>query len=127
MERTKRISEAELEVMKILWKIGRPMSGLEIVNALKKDIAWEDSTIYTLIRRLTKKGALNQKKEGIFYYSPNITKQAYIEEQTKNLVDKLFCGNAKSLVSMLLKNQSLDEADIEELKAYWDKENRADG
>lgn len=127
MERTKRISEAELEVMKILWQTGRPMSGLEIVNALKPTINWEDSTIYTLIRRLTKKGALNQKKDGIFYYTPNITEETYIEEQTKGLVDKLFSGNAKSLVSMLLKNQSLDEADIMELKAYWDKENRSDG
>ena len=56
------ISEAEYEVMKIVWKYA-PISTNEITEKLLKTTAWSPKTIQTLIKRLVTKGALAYEKE----------------------------------------------------------------
>ena len=51
------ISEAEFEVMKIIWKYA-PINTNEITERLLKTTAWSPKTIQTLIKRLVTKGAL---------------------------------------------------------------------
>lgn len=51
------ISEAELEVMKIVWKYA-PISTNEITDRLIKTTTWSPKTIQTLIKRLATKGVL---------------------------------------------------------------------
>ena len=49
------ISEAEYEVMKIVWKYA-PVSTNEITEKLLRTTAWSPKTIQTLIKRLVAKG-----------------------------------------------------------------------
>lgn len=121
MERGKKISEAELEVMKAVWEAERPLTGAEIVSALKRRTGWEDSTSYTLIRRLTKKGALRQVKDGVFYYSPAVSQESYRLEQARELLDRVFGGSAEKLVSALVKDRALSAADVAELEKFWNE------
>lgn len=52
------ISEAEFEVMKIIWKY-TPISTNEITERLTKTTSWNPKTIQTLIKRLVDKGVLS--------------------------------------------------------------------
>ena len=63
MNRLPQISEAEFEVMKIVWQYA-PVSTNEITDRLMKTTSWGAKTIQTLIKRLTNKGALPMKKKG---------------------------------------------------------------
>ena len=70
MNRLPQISEAEFEVMKIVWQYA-PVSTNEITDRLMKTTSWGAKTIQTLIKRLTNKGALTYEKRraGIRLYA----------------------------------------------------------
>ena len=55
------ISEAEYEVMKVVWK-NAPINTNEITEMLLKTTSWSPKTIQTLIKRLVQKGALTYVK-----------------------------------------------------------------
>ena len=64
------ISEAEFEVMKIVWKYA-PINTNEITEKLLETTSWNAKTIQTLIKRLVTKGALTYQKQGrVFVYTP---------------------------------------------------------
>ena len=109
-----KISDAELEVMRILW---REFS--DIRTELSDTVGWEKSTIATLLRRLQKKGAISIQEKEIHYYAPNITKEDYIMFRKRSLIDKLYDGSTKNFVAALCQNGELTEADIDELKMYY--------
>ena len=54
MKKNNKISEAELEIMKVIWEAGEPVSSTDIVRRLKDKCGWEDTTIYTMLSKLVK-------------------------------------------------------------------------
>ncbi|WP_442879663.1 BlaI/MecI/CopY family transcriptional regulator, partial [Anaerorhabdus sp.] len=54
MNKMKKIPEAELEVMNVLWKATVPLKTSEIVELLDK--AWAMSTVQVLLTRLEERG-----------------------------------------------------------------------
>lgn len=117
MKENIQISEAELEVMKLLWK-NEKMTSPEIVEELLKTSEWKDKTILTLINRLVKKGAVNAEKESgkAFLYSANINEDEYKQEQSNSLINKLFNGSISLMMSNFVKSNKISNEDIEELK-----------
>lgn len=114
-----RISDAELEVMRILWREKQAVSFSEIRTELSDKMGWGKSTIATLLRRLQKKGAISIQEKEIHYYMANIAKEDYIMLRKKSLIDKLYDGSTKNFVAALCRNGELTEADIDELKMYF--------
>lgn len=114
-----KISDAELEVMRILWREKQAVSFSDIRTELSNKMGWEKSTIATLIRRLQKKGAISMQDKEMHYYMPNITKEDYTMIKKKSLIDKLYGGSTKNFVAALCQNGELTEADIDELKMYF--------
>ena len=63
------ISEAEYEVMKIVWKHA-PINTNEITEKLLQSTSWSPKTIQTLIKRLVTKGLLTyEKQRRVFVYT----------------------------------------------------------
>ncbi|MDR0819387.1 MAG: BlaI/MecI/CopY family transcriptional regulator [Oscillospiraceae bacterium] len=122
MNTAERISNAELEIMKLLWRENRPMSFTEIRVAFQQTSRWDKSTIVTLIRRLADKGVLTAEKRGVLYYTPNISEAEYVRAAEQQMLDKLYGGSAKRFVTALVTGGKLSEADIDELKAYFKME-----
>ncbi len=117
MKENIQISEAELEVMKLLWK-NEKMTSPEIVEELLQTSEWKDKTILTLMNRLVKKGAVNAEKESgkAFLYSANINEDEYKQEQSNSLINKLFNGSISLMMSNFVKSNNISNEDIEELK-----------
>lgn len=120
MKKSNKISEAELEIMKVIWETGAPVPSTDIVRRLKNKCGWEDTTIYTMLSKLVKKGFLTRDKQVVSYYSASLTEQDYMLEQTESLVDRLFAGDSKQLVSMLVENRKISRKDIKELRQLWE-------
>jgi len=114
-----KIADSELEVMRILWREGRPLSFTEIRTELEMTTNWSKSTIQTLVVRLRDKGAIGTHFNYVTLYSANITQKEYVLAEEKTFLDKLFDGNAKNLVASLCQNGQLDESDIDELKQFF--------
>ena len=117
-----KISDSELEVMKVLWQAEDALSVNVIRETLQKTRGWEATTVKTLIGRLTAKGVIRQEKRNVFYYSPLIGEAEYKAWVTGHLIDKLYAGSAKQLIAALVQSEGLTQADIEELRALFQME-----
>lgn len=116
-----KVSDAELEVMKVLWACNTPITERHILNALGKENAWNPQTIKTFLKRLLDKGVVQREKKEVFYYVPVLLQADFAKGRTEDLVNRVFGGNAKSLVSAMLNNDILSKEDIDDLKSYWEK------
>ena len=76
-ELAEKISDAELEVMQVLWQSGEPIPIARVRELLAQRREWDGSTVKTLLRRLCEKGAVQAEKREVFYYSPLISQQEY--------------------------------------------------
>ena len=78
MKALPKISEAEYEVMKIVWNYA-PISTNEITEHLTRTTDWSPKTIQTLIKRLVNKGVLTyEKRSRVFVYTPLFEQNEYI-------------------------------------------------
>lgn len=114
-----RISDSELEVMKLLWMAEDALTSTEIRESLQQSVGWEATTIKTLISRLVHKEAISQEKRNVFYYRPLITETEYKCWATGRLINKLYRGSAKDMVAALVDSQGLSEGDIAELREFF--------
>jgi len=110
------ISDAELEVMKVLWD--RPgISATDVHDALLPRKDWSVRTVKTLLARLVEKGALATSEDGRRYlYTPAIRQEDYKTGALRQFVDRVFSGEAAPLIAHLADAKGLTEADIAELE-----------
>ncbi len=114
-----KISDSELEVMRVLWEAGDALPITEIRRSLQSSKGWEATTIKTLVQRLCAKGVLAQEKRNVFYYSPLVSEQEYNDWATGDLIRKLYRGSAKELVAALVRSDGLSKSDVDELRAMF--------
>ena len=114
------IGEAELEIMKVIWKAKDPITSLDIGKEVE-DKGWKKTTIATFLTRLVEKGALSADKQGkLYYYTPLITEKEYRKSQTKNLIKNLYNGSVRDFAVSFFEEQKLSDDDIKELRAIFE-------
>ena len=111
-----KISDSELEVMRVLWQARDALSVTEIRETLQRSRGWEATTVKTLISRLVTKGVLKQEKRGVFYYSPLVSEAEYNDWATHDLISRVYHGSARDLVAALVRSDGLTQSDIDELR-----------
>lgn len=117
MQNLPQISEAEFEVMKIVWKYA-PINTNEITERLLSSTTWGTKTIHTLIKRLVTKGALSYEKQGrIFVYSPLVKENEYISQKSKSFVNRFYNGDISAMLSAYLENNQLSETELRQLRS----------
>ena len=117
------VSNSELEFMKIVWASGGTALYAHIMEELSKaGFTWQKNTIITLLSRLVEKGLLKTNKIGRRNeYTAVVSEEDYQAEQTQVLLNKLYEGSAKGLVSTLIQREMLTAEDYEELKQFWER------
>ena len=116
MSEIPQISEAEYEVMKVVWN-NEPISTPEVVEKLSKSSEWKPNTVHTLLARLVKKKALLARKEGrVFIYTSLVEQREYVGKKSKTFLQQFFGGTLNSMVLNFIENDELSEEDLSELK-----------
>ena len=124
MKALPQISEAEFEVMKIVWKYA-PISTNEITERLIKTTTWSPKTIQTLIKRLVTKGALSYEKQSrVFVYTPLVDENEYIDQESSSFLDRFYDGNISSMLSAFIENDKLSEKEITTLRSLLSKSSK---
>ena len=109
MSNLPQISEAEFEVMKIVWKYA-PISTNEISS-------WSPKTIQTLIKRLVSKKALTYEKQSrVFVYTPLVKEDEYIRQESNSFLKRYYNGNITSMLASYIEDDKLSEEDIASLR-----------
>ena len=115
------ISDSELELMRIVWARGGTALYAHIMEDLEQaGRTWQKNTVITLLSRLVEKGLLRTSKLGRRnQYMALATEADYQAAQAQTLLNKLYEGSAKGLVSTLIERELLSAADYEELRSFW--------
>lgn len=117
MNKLPQISEAEFEVMKIVWKYA-PISTNEITEKLLQTTSWSPKTIQTLIKRLVTKGVLTYEKQSrVFVYTPTVKENEYINQESNSFLNRYYDGDITAMVSAYVENDRLSEAELDALRA----------
>ena len=113
---TKMLTDVELELMTILWKIGEG-SVAQVIEQLPKDRELAYTSVSTILRILEQKEVLMTRKEGRGHvYIPLLKKSDYEAKAVKHVVERVFDGTPMSLVKQLLDTGGLNEKDLLELQ-----------
>lgn len=121
MKSLPQISEAEFEVMRIIWKYA-PINTNEIIEKLTQTSDWSPKTIQTLIKRLvTKKAITYEKQSRVFVYTPLVGEDEYIRQESNSFLERYYGGNITSMLSAYLENDRLSEAELDGLRTLLSK------
>lgn len=121
MKKLPQISEAEYEVMKIIWE-NAPISTNDVIEKLTPISKWSPKTIQTMLLRLVKKEALSYEKNSrVFVYTPLIQQSEYLDFENKSFLNRFYNGELNSMVLSFLENDKLTDTDIAELRKILSK------
>ncbi len=123
----KKLPEAELEMMMIIWQAKEPISRMEIEEQLgdSKDVV--ASTLLTLLSRLESRGFVAREKRGkVNYYTALIPEEQYLKEEGQNILQKMFRGSLSNFVTALYTGEKLSRQDLEDLKSFLDEQMKED-
>ncbi|QAY68364.1 BlaI/MecI/CopY family transcriptional regulator [Paenibacillus protaetiae] len=125
MSNSPHITEAECEVMKLLWQ-KEPLSANEIISKLSEQMSWTDQTIKTFLNRLHKKNAIRFEKAGRNYlYYSLVSQEEYLRTENRSFLDRVYNGAVGMLFTKFLEEETLSEQDIEELQQLLEKKKKS--
>ncbi len=117
----KLLTETELELMTIIWRLGEG-SVSDVLEQLPKERNLAYTSVSTILRILEQKHILKARKEGRGHvYIPQIRKTDYEAKTVRHVVERVFNGTPVALVRQLLDSVELNEADLKELKGLINK------
>lgn len=123
----KRLPDAELEIMLVVWNADDKVSSSYILERLKAKRQWALSTLMTVLARLVDKGFLKCEKEGRYNkYSPAISEEEYKAIEGKSILKKLFGNSIQDLVMSLYNGKAIDKNDLIELRQMLDQIEKED-
>ena len=115
---TKKPTEAELEILQVIWKNG-PSSVREINQELQKDREVGYTTTLKIMQIMHQKGLLTRKKSGkLHVYDVAITREETQTQVLRKLMDGFFQGSALKLAMHVLGSTHSSQEDLEEIRAF---------
>jgi len=118
----KRLPDAELEIMLIVWKSDPPISATYILEQLKSQRKWSLQTLFTVLTRLTEKGFLSCEKQGRSnLYHALVEENVYKQLEGKSILERVYDNSFKNLVVSLVGGDAIDKNDLAELRDYLNR------
>jgi len=122
----KRLPDAELEIMKVIWHNECPISTSEVKRIIDEEsnAARTQQTVQTLINRLIAKEYIAKGKRGKEYiYTPLVAEKDYVEFESERFLRKMHGNSVTNLMRALFDSKKISDEDISELEKMF-KEKR---
>lgn len=122
MEKMKRLPDAELEVMLIIWRQGEAIHTGEILQKLGEKKQCNLQTVQSTLNRLLGKQFIQCEKIGrLNYYTPLIDESRYRDQETETFLEQMYYNSPVKLIAALISKQSMSEKDIEEIRSLLEQ------
>lgn len=116
MNRRRALARSELEVARIIWKLGGA-TVRQVLEALPRNRDLDFKTVQTYLRRLEAKGYLRARREGRSkLYTPRVRPKQVIREVIDDLMERLFDGEAMPLLHHIIHDRGLSDEEISGLR-----------
>ena len=117
MKEAPRISEAEWEVMKVVWKGPEPLLAQDIIHTLAQSRSWSVTTVKTMLSRLVAKGVLRYEQAGRSYlYSATVGEAECRAAEADSLLERVFDGSLSPLLAHFARSRRLTKQELTSLE-----------
>lgn len=125
----RRLGDAELEIMQVLWEAGEPVtSGYVLQHLTGLRGKWALSTVMTALARLADKGfAACDRSTRTNYYTPLISARDYKAAESRSFLERLYGNSVQSLVANLYDSRAIGDGDLEKLKKFIEEKEGGGG
>ncbi|VFF93636.1 beta-lactams repressor [Clostridioides difficile] len=111
-----KIPQAELKVMKFIWKKNNEVTSKEVIEAMENKYGWKQTTTLTLLSRLVKRKFLSAEKiDRYTHYKIIVENREYLNFETKNFVSNIHDNSLESLLTSLYEDDILKKEKLEYL------------
>lgn len=118
----KKLGEAELEIMQVVWDSGTPVTSSYILKELQGLRKWQLSTLMTSLARLADKGFIHcDRSSGCNLYTSLISEDEYKTGASKHFLEKLYNNSIQNMIATLYSSREIKNSDLEELREFLDK------
>lgn len=118
----KRLGDAELEIMLVIWNEKVPVTSSFILEHLHERRNWALSTLMSTLARLADKGFVHcDRTTRTNYYSALISEEIYKQRESSSFLEKLHGNSVKNLVASLYENKAFSDKDLKELRNLIDE------
>ena len=115
----KKLPDAELELMMIIWDAEKPVTRTEIEERMDEEWDILPSTVLTLLTRLEKRGFVKKERDGkTNLYSALVEREPYMKEVSRGILDKMFHSSLKNFAAALYDGEEISEEDAAELMEF---------
>jgi predicted transcriptional regulator len=115
----RRLTDRELDVMSILWRLGSGTVA-EVQKELADRLAY--TTVLWALQTLEEKGHVRHEKEGRAYrYHAVAAPETAGGNALNRLVDKVFHGSAAMLLAQLVSERSLPDEELRRMRELLDR------
>ena len=122
MNKPTNLGRVQLRIMQILWREGRA-SARKITKVLSESKPIAHSTVQTLLRGLENKGSIVHETEGrTFVFRSLIEEGRFKQNAIRDLVERVFGGNAGGLMAHLMKHEKISSKEFKELRRLIDEQ-----
>ncbi len=112
-----KLAEGELKFMQIIWE-NNTISGARLVKECEKRLNWKKSTTYTVLKRLSEKGVVENNSSLI---TPLIAQKDIEIYESNAVVNRAFGGSLPGFVAAFMDGKKLSKSDAERLRELIDK------
>lgn len=110
------ITDAELEIMQVLWK-NKQCDLNSIIEELNGETDKNRNTVKTLLRRLILKGSVESRKVNLrdTVYVPKVDKEKFLSNQNESFLKKLYNGKTGNLLLNFVENRKVSKEELQKL------------
>ncbi len=117
MSNIKKLPDAELDIMLLIWDVNGAVTTNYIMDKIDKN--WRKQTVLKLLSRLCERGFLCLTKDGRYnVYTVLVSKKEYVEKVTGDLLQIFYCNSIVELVKTLYDSQMVSTTDLKNLKQF---------
>lgn len=114
---TPKIFESEYRFCAILWA-HEPIKSSELVTLCQQELGWKPTTTYTVIKRLSQRGILQNDHTIV---TSLVSKEQVQKADIDALIDQRFDGSLPAFVTAFSSGRSLSQKDIDQMQAIIDR------
>ena len=115
--KTPKVFESEYRFCLILWE-HEPIKSSELVALCKERLGWKPTTTYTVIKRLSERGVLENENTVV---SSLVSKDEVQAAELNEMVEKTFEGSLPAFIAAFTKHQRISEKEIDAVQAMIDR------
>ncbi|MFQ5637948.1 MAG: BlaI/MecI/CopY family transcriptional regulator [bacterium] len=128
MKKTKKLTEAEWDIMECVWQLSRSVTVREVHERLYPQGQKAYTTVQTTMNILADKGFLKKEKIGMVnFYTPTLSRAHFAKRETHTFVSRIFKGSFGALAHYLVQSGRLSPEELEHLRGLIDEKEKNRG